>query len=115
LVGVTLDTGHLVAAGESPAGVLRTLAGRLFNVHLKDVALTSRLERWLFRRPRMEGCTVGDGDAGLPAFLRALAGSGYAGCVAIEDERPDVALSELQASLRETSRILRAVSRPLQA
>ena len=108
LVGVTLDTGHLTAAGQRPAAALLLLGDRVFDIHLKDVVMSNRLERWVLRRPRMEARTVGNGDADLVPFLAALAADGYRGALAIEDERPELPLSELQASLRATSRILRA-------
>jgi sugar phosphate isomerase/epimerase len=113
LVGVALDTGHLLAAGGRPADALPLLDGRLFDIHLKDVVVHGRLERWLFRRPRIEPRTVGSGDGDLDAFLAALVRGGYEGRIAIEDERPALPLSELQASLRAATDLLRAVTRPL--
>jgi sugar phosphate isomerase/epimerase len=109
LIGVALDTGHLVVAGERPAAALRRLDGRVFDVHLKDVVVPGRLQRWMLRRPRMEPRTVGAGDAGLGAFLGALAERGYTGAIAIEDERPELPLSELQASLRAANGLLRRI------
>ena len=114
LVGVTLDTGHLTAAGQRPAAALLLLGGRVFDIHLKDVVMSNRLERWVLRRPRMEPRTVGSGEADLVPFLGALAAD-YRGALAIEDERPELPLSELQASLRATSRILRAAPAPAAA
>ena len=55
---------------------------------------------------------MGGGDGDLDTFLAALARSGYAGCVAIEDERPGLPLSELQASLRAATDVLRTAARP---
>jgi sugar phosphate isomerase/epimerase len=113
LVGVALDTGHLVAAGERPATALALLGDRVFDVHLKDVVITPRLARWLLRRPRMEPRSVGNGDGELEAFLGAIAQNGFRGRVVIEDERPELPLSELQASLRAAQGMLRSASRPL--
>jgi sugar phosphate isomerase/epimerase len=111
LVGVTLDTGHLVAAGGDPCAALERLGARVFAVHLKDVVVPARLARWLARRPRMEGRTVGAGEARLAPFVHALAQNGDGVRVAIEDERPDLPLSELQASLRACTGMLRAAGR----
>jgi sugar phosphate isomerase/epimerase len=108
LVGVALDTGHALAAGEAPGDALETLRERLFDVHLKDVVVRRRIERWLLRRPRMEGRTIGTGDGEIGSFLAALAQAGYDGCLAIEDERPELPLSELHASLRAATVALRA-------
>ena len=115
LIGVALDTGNLVAAGQRPAEALARLDGRVFDVHLKDVVVHGRLERWLLRRPRIESRTVGNGEGELDRFLTALARDGYEGCVAIEDERPALPLSELQASLRAATDLLRGATRPAEA
>jgi sugar phosphate isomerase/epimerase len=108
LVGVTLDTGHLAAAGADVLEAYALLGPRLLAVHLKDVQLPARLERWLWRRPRMEGCPMGEGDTRAAELVRHLAASGHAARLAIEDERPTVPLSELQASLRACTGWLRA-------
>jgi len=113
LVGVTLDTGHLLAAGGDPTAALALLGDRVFDVHVKDVAVAGRLERWLLRRPRMVPRTVGPGEGPIASFLTALTASGYTGCVAVEDERPELPLSELQASLRAIRTVLRAARQPL--
>jgi sugar phosphate isomerase/epimerase len=111
LVGATLDIGHCVAAGEDPQLVFAALGPRLFNVHLKDVVVASRLQRVLWRRPRMDGRGIGGGDVPVAAFLAALVTADYQGAVALEDERPDLPLSELQASLRSCTGVLRAALR----
>jgi sugar phosphate isomerase/epimerase/lysophospholipase L1-like esterase len=82
--------GHLAAAGQRPTAAHLLLGDRVFDVHLKDVVMAGRLERWVLRRPRMEPRTVGTGEADLQRFLTALAESGYTGAVAIEDERPEL-------------------------
>ncbi|HZP42486.1 MAG TPA: sugar phosphate isomerase/epimerase [Candidatus Binatia bacterium] len=111
LVGATLDTGHAVAAGEDPCAVLAALGERVLDVHLKDVVVSTRLQRLLWRRPRMEGRSIGGGDVPIAPLLAALVAADYAGCVALEDERPDLPLSELQASLRACTGFLRAAVR----
>jgi sugar phosphate isomerase/epimerase len=113
LVGVALDTGHLVAAGQCPEAALALLGERVFDVHLKDVVIAGRLARWFLRRPRIEPRIVGSGEGGLEAFLGALAQNGYRGRLVIEDERPELPLSDLQASLRAAQGMLRGASRPL--
>ena len=110
LIGVTLDTGHLAAAGGDAADAVDALGDRLFAVHLKDVVLHGALVRWLHWRPRMEGCSLGEGKARIEPFLAALAHAGFDGSLAIEDERPELPLSELQASLRAGTRVLRSAS-----
>ena len=110
LLGVTLDTGHLTVAGDDAAVAVAALGDRLFAVHLKDVEARTGLARWLPHRPRLRSCLLGTGRLDLGGVLAALAHAGFTGSVAIEDERPELPLSELQASLRAGSRLLRAVS-----
>jgi sugar phosphate isomerase/epimerase len=107
LVGVTLDTGHLAAAGDDPLAALAALGGRVMNVHLKDVVVPGRLARLVSRKPRMVPRTIGSGEVPIASFLGALARDGYAGTVALEDERPELPLWELQASLRACTTFLR--------
>ena len=56
----------------------------------------------------MEPRTVGSGQVPVGRFLAALAHDGYRGTVALEDERPELPLWELQASLRACTLLLRA-------
>jgi len=100
LVGATLDTGHLAAAGEDAADAALVLGGRLFDVHLKDVVVPRRFDRLLRRRPRMEPVALGSGEVALGRFVHALVRAGYGGGIAIEDERPAAPLADLQAALR---------------
>jgi sugar phosphate isomerase/epimerase len=111
LVGVTLDTGHLVVAGDDPLEALARLGPRLMNVHLKDVAVAGPVRRLVWRVPRMEGRTLGTGAVPVAAFLGALVTGGYTGAVAIEDERPELPLSELQAALRLATGLVRDAAR----
>ena len=111
LVGVALDTGHLLAAREHPAAALARLGDRVFDIHLKDVVVAGRFARWLLRRPRMEPRTIGTGEGALDVLLSAIAQNGYRGRLVIEDERPELPLSDLQASLRAAQDMLRGAAR----
>jgi sugar phosphate isomerase/epimerase len=108
LVGVALDTGHLAVAGGDPVEAAALLGPRLLDVHLKAVEVTPRLQRWLWRRPRMATRTIALHDAALATFVAALVHAEWDGLVAIEDERPAVPLAELHASLRAATGMLRA-------
>jgi sugar phosphate isomerase/epimerase len=110
LVGATLDTGHLAAAGEEPLAAWAALGPRLMNVHLKDVVVPGRLGRLVWRRPRMEGRPLGAGEVSLQPFLAALAADGYRGCLAVEDERADLPLAELNAALRTCTAWMRGTN-----
>jgi sugar phosphate isomerase/epimerase len=107
LVGATLDTGHLAAAGEDPTDAALVLGDRLFDVHLKDVVVPRRFDRLVWRRPRMEPVALGAGEVALADFVHALVRSGYDGGLAIEDERPSAPLADLQAAHRACSQWLR--------
>ena len=89
---------------------MAALGPRLFAIHLKDVAVSGLLGRWIRRRPRMEGRTIGTGHAELPAFLSALARAHWMGSLAIEDERSGLLLSELAACRRAGLDLLRAAA-----
>jgi sugar phosphate isomerase/epimerase len=110
LVGATLDTGHLAAAGDDPTEAAALLGARLFDVHLKDVVVPRRLDRLVWRRPRMEPVALGAGEVPLADLVHALVRMGYEGGLAIEDERPAAPLADLQAALRTCSRWMRAAA-----
>jgi inosose dehydratase len=79
-LGLCLDIGHTARAGIDPAGAARRYAGRLLDVHIKDVSAATA-----------EGTTVeiGRGVIDIPAFLRALVDIGYAGVVSLEYEKDE--------------------------
>jgi sugar phosphate isomerase/epimerase len=76
-VGVNLDSGQFAAAGHNPAEAAKSLRGRIYHVHLKDIV------------PAAEGnrtCVLGDGIARIPELLAELNRQGYTGHVSIEHE-----------------------------
>lgn len=75
-VGVTLDTGHLVNAGEAPTTAIERLGEHLFHVHLKD----------LVSADGHDTCRLGDGVVPVEECIRALRAVGYRGAISIEDE-----------------------------
>ena len=92
-VGLLLDTGHLVFAGEDPAAVARRWAHRVKHVHAKDVRpevlARARRERMSFLDAVLAGVyTVpGDGCVDFAASLGPLAKAGYAGWLIVEAEQ----------------------------
>jgi len=92
-VGLLLDTGHLVFAGEDPAAVAGRWAPRVNHVHTKDVrpdVLARALrERWSFLDAVVAGVyTVpGDGCIDFSAALRPIAAAGYDGWLIVEAEQ----------------------------
>ena len=92
VLGVSFDLGHLAWAGIEPTAMLRRHAGRLVDLHLKDldlgVAAASRAEptpyqvasdRGLFREPGLGGMDLAGILAALP--------SGFAGWVIVEVDK----------------------------
>ncbi|MCP5114166.1 MAG: sugar phosphate isomerase/epimerase [bacterium] len=62
-VGVCLDTGHILRSGEDPVKAVHTLKGRIFGVHLKDVAEM---------KEKTESVVLGKGHLDVEGFFRAL-------------------------------------------
>jgi inosose dehydratase len=77
-VGLCIDIGHTVRAGADPTRDAERFADRLLDVHIKDVDAA-----------KATGQTViaGHGIIDLPAFLRALKRTKYAGVVSFEYEK----------------------------
>jgi len=92
-VGLLLDTGHLVFAGEDPAALSRRWAHRVNHVHAKDVRphmlAQARRERWSFLDAVLAGVfTVpGDGCVDFAAALRPVAAAGFDGWLIVEAEQ----------------------------
>lgn len=92
-VGLLLDTGHLTYAGENPARLATSHAGRITHVHCKDVR-TEVLARvrnrdTSFLEAVLQGVfTVpGDGSVDFPATLGPIARAGYGGWLVVEAEQ----------------------------
>jgi sugar phosphate isomerase/epimerase len=79
-VGLCLDVGHAMRAGDDPAGVIRKYAARLYDVHLKDS--TSRPGELEFG-----GIEAGAGHLDIPGILRALLDIKYTGVVTYEFDK----------------------------
>ncbi len=79
-LGLCLDIGHAQRAGVNPAKAAEMFAGRLLDVHIKDVTASSA-----------EGIPVevGRGVIDIPKFLRTLLKLNYRGTVALEYEKDE--------------------------
>jgi sugar phosphate isomerase/epimerase len=77
-VGLCLDIGHCLRSRVDPAGTVEECAGRLLDVHLKDVTAATK-----------EGAPVeaGRGVIDMPRFLRALIKVKYRGTASFEFEK----------------------------
>lgn len=74
-IGVCLDTGHLVRAGDDPIEAVTKLGPRLHGLHFKDVCKDSTHD-----------CVVGQGRTDLVAFFTAVKEVGFAGAFSLEFE-----------------------------
>jgi sugar phosphate isomerase/epimerase len=77
-VGLCIDVGHTVRAGEDLLRVTEKFADRLFDVHIKDVSAASAAGRTI---------EVGRGVIDIPGFLQTLVKIQFAGVVAFEFEK----------------------------
>jgi hypothetical protein len=77
-IGVCHDTGHTLRAGVDPAEATRACAGRLWDVHLKDVDA---------RTAKGHSVELGRGVMDIPAFLDALRAAEYRGVLGVEYEK----------------------------
>jgi inosose dehydratase len=62
-IGVCLDTGHSLRSGEDPVEAVRILEGRIYGVHLKDVAEM---------KEKTESVVLGTGHLDVEGVFRAL-------------------------------------------
>jgi inosose dehydratase len=93
IVGMCLDTGHALFGGADPLALLRAYGPIVRLVHVKDCDLAvlravcesggGLMEAW----DRGVFCELGQGTAGLDAFLAALGEQGYQGWLTVEQDR----------------------------
>jgi inosose dehydratase len=92
-VGLCLDTGHALYAGEDPAALLLRHAERVEHLHIKDIhpsrlaaAHAARADFWAAVAGGVF-CPVGDGLLDLDGIARAVASVGYTGFATVEQDR----------------------------
>lgn len=80
-LGLCMDIGHTVRAGEDPAKTAEACADRLFDVHIKDVTAAAK-----------EGKTLemGRGIIDIPALFRALLKMKFDGVCSFEYEKDEM-------------------------
>jgi inosose dehydratase len=76
-IGLCLDIGHAARAGADPAKVVREYGSRIFDLHIKDLAVISR---------EAKPIELGRGVLDIPGLVRALIKIRYAGYCSIEHE-----------------------------
>jgi sugar phosphate isomerase/epimerase len=77
-IGVCVDVGHTARMKENPAETIRACAPRLYDVHLKDIAIVDRPNN---------GVEMGRGLLDLPAIMKALVEVKFAHHAGIEFEK----------------------------
>ena len=92
LLGMVLDTGHIIYGGGDPVRVLEAHADRVWHVHFKDcdlrVAEAARAKGlgYLDAVHAQLFCELGEGAADLAAVTAALRSSGYNGWIVVEQD-----------------------------
>jgi inosose dehydratase len=92
LLGMVLDTGHIIYGGGDPVQVFEAHADRVWHVHFKDCDLKVAEEARAKGLGYLDAvharlfCELGEGAADLPAVTAALRGSGYNGWIVVEQD-----------------------------
>lgn len=76
-IGLCLDIGHAARAGADPVKVVNDYAPRIFDLHIKDLAVISRTAKPI---------ELGRGVLDIPGLLKALKHIRYSGYCSIEHE-----------------------------
>ena len=76
-IGLCLDIGHAARAGADPVKVVNDYGSRIFDLHIKDLAAISR---------EAKPIELGRGVLDIPALVKALIKTRYAGYCSIEHE-----------------------------
>lgn len=94
-VGACVDTGHFIRSGEDPVKAIRALKGRVFGVHLKDVAAQQK---------KTHNVILGEGFLDLPEIFTALKQSGFPadGALSLEYEaNPDNPIDDMKQCMEK--------------
>ena len=92
LLGLVLDTGHIVYGGGDPLAILEAHADRVWHVHFKDcdldVATTARAQEMGYLQAVRSQlfCELGSGVVDFAAVKRALDRVGYDGWIVVEQD-----------------------------
>jgi len=92
LLGLCLDTGHLMYAGGNPVDAIAKYRDRIWHVHFKDcdpeLARQARAEGWDYHTAVRRGifCELGKGMVPFRSVLDALRVEYYAGWIVVEQD-----------------------------
>lgn len=76
-MGLCLDIGHAARAGADPVKVVKDYGSRIFDLHIKDLAVISKVAQPI---------VLGRGVLDIPGLIRALVEIRFAGVCSIEHE-----------------------------
>jgi len=102
-IGICVDTGHFLRAGEDPLEPIRAMPDRVLGVHLKDVA---RDESGEWKEVILERGALRVGDV-----LATLASSGFDGFISLEYEGDP---KDPVPAIRECLRVIRSAARGIE-
>lgn len=92
LLGLLLDTGHIVYGGGDPVSTLEEHASRVWHVHFKDcdAAVAARMRQegvgYLAAVRAQLFCELGNGAVDFPAVVAELRAAGYDGWIVVEQD-----------------------------
>jgi inosose dehydratase len=92
LLGLCLDTGHLMYGGGRPVDAIAKYRDRIWHVHFKDcdpdIARQARAEEWDYHAAVRRGifCELGKGMVPFASVLDALRVEHYAGWIVVEQD-----------------------------
>lgn len=92
VLGLVLDTGHIMFGGGDPLELLRAHQERIWHVHFKDfdpaVAAQARAGQWDYFGAIQHGifCELGRGAVNFPAVRDALIAMNYDGWIVVEQD-----------------------------
>ena len=92
VIGLCLDTGHLMYAGGNPVDAVAKYRDRIWHVHFKDcepeLARRARAEGWDYHTAVRRGifCELGQGMVPFVSVLDALRVEYYAGWIVVEQD-----------------------------
>jgi sugar phosphate isomerase/epimerase len=90
-IGLCIDVGHTMRAGVEPVAAVRECRDRVFDLHLKDLAVKTDKDSQV---------PVGRGVLDVPGLFRALLEIGFSGHAALEYEiEPDDPVAGMRESL----------------
>jgi sugar phosphate isomerase/epimerase len=100
-IGLCLDIGHAARAGADPVKVVKDYGPRIFDLHIKDLAVISK---------EAKPIELGRGVLDIPGLLAALVRQRYSGVCSIEHEMD---MNDVLPGIAESAGFFRGVIRTL--